>query len=187
MERPYPGRAIINNTFNGLEVIIPSKKSWAVNLFLFVWLSVWSIGEYTVVSEVVNSIDKLDAGHLFSAFWIVSWTVAGFSAFSVFIWNLIGKEVILFTSTQLEVKKIGTLFFRPKTYSLIEAKHFRAVEMHYDSTEKDKQNDQGPFDDTGTIHFDYGFQTVQCASGITVAEAELIFEKLTQRGIKLNR
>jgi hypothetical protein len=186
MERPYPGSAIINNTFNGLEVVIPSKKNWFVNVFLFVWLGGWSVGECFAISELIKPIEKLDSSLLFTAFWLVGWTFGGFVAICVFIWNLIGKEVILFTSTQLEVKKIGTLFFRPKTYSLIEAKHFRAVEMHYNSTEKGKQNDQGPFDDTGTIHFDYGLQTVQIASGISVAEAELIFEKLRQRGIKLN-
>ncbi len=129
MEKPYPGRAIINSTFNGLEIIIPSKKSWAVTIFLFGWLGGWSMGEYFALSELI----------------------------------------------------------KPKTYSLAEAKHFRAVDMLYDSTVRGRRNNQGPFDDTGTIHFDYGLQTVQCASGISVAEAELIFEKLTQRGIKLNR
>jgi hypothetical protein len=187
MEKPYPGRAIINNTFNGLEIIIPSKKSWLVTIFLFGWLGGWSMGEYFALSELIKPIEKLDPGRLFIAFWLVAWTVGGFFAFSVFIWNLIGKEVILFTSNQIEVKKIGTLFYRPKIFSLAEAKHFRAVDMHYDSTERGRRNNQGPFDSTGTIHFDYGLQTVQIASGIGVAEAEMIFEKLTQRGIKLNR
>jgi hypothetical protein len=186
MERPYPGRAIINNTFNGLEVIIPSKKNWLVTIFLFGWLGGWSMGEYFALTELIKPIEKLDPGRLFIAFWLVAWTVGGFFAFSVFIWNLIGKEVILFTSNQIEVKKIGTLFFKPKTFSLAEAKHFRAVDMHYDSTERGRRNNQGPFDSTGSIHFDYGLQTVQIASGIGVPEAELIFEKLKQRGIELN-
>lgn len=186
MERPYPGRAIINNTFNGLEVIIPSKKNWLVTIFLFGWLGGWSVGEYSALTELFKLIEKLDSGRLFIAFWLVAWTIGGFFAFSIFIWNLIGKEVILFTSNQIEVKKIGTLFFKPKTYSLTDAKHFRAVEIYHDSNTRGRSNNQGPFDQSGTIHFDYGLQTVQCASGISVAEAELIFEKLKNRGIKLD-
>jgi len=38
MEKPYKGRAIIEDNITGLRIMIPSRKNWFVILFVGAWL-----------------------------------------------------------------------------------------------------------------------------------------------------
>jgi len=180
MERPYNGHATFNETYNGLEVIIPTKKNWFIIIFLGAWLGGWTMGELLVISSLTGFLGgQMGFGNLFLLFWLCGWTTGGFFAFKTFLWNLKGKEVINFGQGYLSIEKKGMLFSKPKTYDLKEMKKIRVQEDNNDNGFWGGQrNNFGTFNSNGTLRFDYGLQTVKFASGIDEAEANYILNKL---------
>src|SRR5206468_7963371 len=114
--------------------------------------------------------------------WLTARTVGGFFALRAFLWNVSGKEIIAAGSNSIMIDKKGLLLFKPKEYDLREVKNIRVQEDALDSNGFfGRRNDFSAFNSGGTIRFDYGLQTVKFASGIDVAEARLIIDKLKER------
>jgi hypothetical protein len=182
MEQTYNGRAIINDTLGGIEIIIPSKKNWFVIIFLCFWLGGWSMGEIFAITTVIGSIQNPNFGGLFILFWLGGWTVGGYFALSAVLWNLNGKELITFQHGVIELQKKGVLFFKPKSFNLKDAKAFRVQEIQ-DGGWSNQRNDAFPFNSNGLIRFDYGFKTIKFAANIDEAEAKYILKRLKEKGI----
>ena len=176
METPYGGRATINPTFDGLEIIIPAKRNLFVVAFLGFWLCGWLFGELFVLGAILSGGIPTGPG-LFMLVWLGMWTVGGLFAISVFWWMIRGQEVITFGRGQLTIEKHGLLFSKPKTYDLNEVKKVRVQEsMPYPAC--GRRTDFSGYANAGTIRFDYGLKTVQVANGIDEAEANYILEQL---------
>ena len=180
MEQPYKGRAIINDNFIDLQIIIPVKENWFIILLLGAWLCGWLIGE-TAALEEVSGVLGGNSVSFFIVFWLIAWTVGGFFAFRGFLWNLIGKEIITVGQNRLTIDKKGALFYKPKTYDLNEVKHVRIQDDNIGKGFFSGRNDSGTFNSGGTIRFDYGLQTVKFAGGIDEAEAKFIVDKLKEK------
>lgn len=181
MERPYNGQAILNYTFNELEIIIPTKKNWFLIIFLGAWLGGWTIGEFFAIGTLTGFMGGgIGFANFFMLFWLCGWSVGGFFAIKTFIWNLTGKEIITFGQGQLTISKKGSLLSKPKTYDLNHVKKLRAKEEEniYGGFWGGRNNFGGMNSSNGTMKFDYGLQTVKFASGIDEAEANFILEKL---------
>lgn len=181
MEKPYTGRAIIQDNFTDLQIIIPAKRNWFLLIFVGAWLFCWSLGEIFALGMVVGVLSGDPVG-LFVLFWLIGWTVGGFFVFRTFLWNLMGKEVITVGQGQLSIDKKGALLFKPKVYNLNEVRNIR---VHDDNAAfgpfGGRRNDFGAFNSGGTIRFDYGLKTVKFANGIDEAEAKFILDKLKER------
>ncbi|OYU95212.1 MAG: hypothetical protein CFE21_12980 [Bacteroidetes bacterium B1(2017)] len=186
MEKPYSGAATINESFEGFEIIIPTKKNWFVILFLGFWLCGWVFGEVFALTMLTGLLfGKMEFANLFMLVWLGGWTVGGFFAIKTFLWNLKGKEIITIGMGQLKIEKKGLLLAKPKTYDLIESKNFRAQEDNNgtDGIWGMQRNSFAAFNSGGTIRFDYGLKTIKFAGGIDEAEANYIIEKLKTAGI----
>jgi hypothetical protein len=182
MEQPYKGRAIIQDNFNDIEIIIPTRKNWFVILFIGAWLGGWFLGEVFAIAALTGLLGKNFAGG-FILFWLVAWTVGGFFALRTFLWNLKGKEIINVGQGRLSIDKKGALLFKSKTYDLNEVKNIRVQEDNfgYGGLFSGRRNDLGVFNSGGTIRFDYGLQTVKFAAGLDEAEGKFIIQKLKDR------
>lgn len=181
MEGLYSGRAILNETFNELEIIIPAKKNWFAIIFLGAWLGGWAIGEIFATGALISMIGEgIEFPVFFIFFWLCGWTVGGFLAIKTFIWNLIGKELISFAQGQLTIAKKGSLFSKSITFEINNIKKIRAqeVEIPFGSRNGGRTSFGGLNGSNGTIRFDYGLKTVKFADGIDEAEANFILEKL---------
>lgn len=185
METPYTGSAKLEETYDGIDIIIPSKKNWFAIVFLMLWLGGWCMGETFAVTGLLGLglFGKAAAGgvNLFLIFWLTGWTIGGFFAFRTLIWNLSGKEVINIRQGEIKLSKKGALFTKPKVYSLNEAKNFRLFE----NTDSDipflgtgRTRNSLSIDIGGTIGFDYGMKTIKFAGGIDDAEANHILQKI---------
>ena len=182
METPYTGRAIINESYNGVEIIVPARRNWFLTVFLSFWLCGWAVGETFAIREVTGV-----AGHAsfdgFLSLWLCGWTVGGIFAFRTWWWNVAGKEIINISQGVLTVDKKGAIFKRIKSYDLNQAKNFRAYE------EPGIDNDFGRSSSgslwnpaaNGTIKFDYGMETVKFGDKLYQAEGEYILEKLRSK------
>jgi hypothetical protein len=180
MELPYNGRAAIIEDFNGIQIIIPTKKNWFIILFLGFWLCAWFAGEFFAGREVLG----LNGGGpaYFVIIWLCGWTVGGFFALRTFWWTLMGKEIISIGQGGLNIDKTGAFLYRAKAYDLREAKNFRAQEDYmaigpFGTTPANIFN----LDKKGTIRFDYGMQTIKFGDGLAEAEGNFIIQKLRDK------
>jgi hypothetical protein len=182
MEIPYAGKAIIDERFDGIEIIVPPKKNISQIAFLCIWLCAWLAGEIFVPSEIFGS-GKSDTPELFPIIWLIGWTIGGFFVIRTLIWNIFGKEIITVGQGVLVIQKKGALLYKPKTYNLAEAKNFRAQEEIVNTNIVGNNNNSNlwKLDDKGTIRFDYGMKTIKFGDGLYEAEANAIIEKLRSK------
>lgn len=183
MEKPYGGQATIEDTLNGVQISIPSKKNWFIIIFLGAWLGGWFMGETFAIGALSGLFGDGPAS-LFLLFWLIAWTAGGFFAFRTFLWMIVGKEIISLERGMLTVDKKGALLAKPKTYEIKEIKNIRI---------NDTQSNNGLWGNyqtnsmgiaaNGTIKFDYGLKTIRMADGISEAEANFIIEKLKEKKI----
>jgi len=61
MEKPYNGRAIINEGSYGLGITIPTKKNWFLIIFLGAWLCGWVSGEISAIKSFITA-DFIERG-----------------------------------------------------------------------------------------------------------------------------
>jgi hypothetical protein len=186
MEKPYKGRATIQDNFTEVKIIIPAKKNWLLIIFISAWLGIWLMGETFALGEVLKSL----AGNppppgLFILLWLAGWTAAGFFVFRTLLWNLVGKEIITVGQGRLSIAKSGLLFFKPKVYDLNELRNIRVQEENPvgGTFFGGQRNNLDAFNLSSTIRFDYGLKTVKFAGGIDEAEAKFIVDKLKERNL----
>ncbi len=185
MEKPYTGRAIINESYNGVEITIPAQKNWFVIIFISFWLCMWLLFEILMPTLFLNDGGP-GPGIVFGIVWLGGWTVGGVFAASTWWWNVSGKEVVTVTSGVLTIKRKGSLA-KTRSYDLAEAKNFRSVEeptfdFGFGFGRRAFVNPWKPAKN-GTVKFDYGLGTVTFGDWLSQAEGNLIIETL--RGKRL--
>jgi hypothetical protein len=181
MEKPYHGRAIIQDNITSMQITIPAKRNWFIILFMGAWLCGWLFGEAFALKGIVGLMYSHFAG-VFLLFWLVAWTIGGFFAFRAFLWNLRGKEIIVIGQGQLSIDKVGQILFKPKSYDLQEVKSIRTQEDSYGYNSMfGQRNAFASFNTGGTIRFDYGLKTIQFGIGLDEAEAKYILNILQSK------
>ena len=179
MEKPYAGRAILNDSFDSLEIVIPARRYWFIVLFLGFWLCGWLFGEIMVAGTLLGG--EVPTGpNIFMLAWLGAWTVGGLFALSMFWWMIQGKEVITVGQGQMTLEKRGLLFYKPRTFDLNEVKNVRLSPIDPGMYGRRNTHLMGYFN-TGNICFDYGLKTIYIANGIDEAEAKHILEQLKSK------
>lgn len=187
IERVSMGRAQINNTGNGLQISIPSKKNWFIIIFLSIWMCGWVIGEIgaiTAISTGVVSGKNPGGVGLFLAVWLTGWTFGGAFCIAILGWNLKGMEIISLSNGILKIERKAFNIGQTKEYSLADTANFRisrSVNMWEASTNFGAGMEFWGFGG-GIISFDYGMQTVKFANGIDEAEANHIISEMKSYG-----
>lgn len=185
MEIPKTGRADIYDFYDGVEIVIPTKTNWLLVLVLSFWMLAWSGGVIALLAaSILRSGDNNTAPLPVVALFLCIWCVPGFFVVRIWLWNIMGKEVITFSQGVLTLDKKNLIFYKTKAYSLADAKNFRVQE--------DPVTTMMPFgmmrsgnlwrlSNTGTLRFDYGMETKKFAAGIDEAEAFYILQRLREK------
>jgi len=174
-------RAKINDTINGLEIVIPSKKNFFIILFIAFWLMGWVFGEVAALKSLLFP-DEEFAGipSLFLIGWLGAWTVGGAFAIYTWLWNIKGKEIIIINSEEISYKKDLFGFGRSREYTLAEIKDMRVIDKPSGFWGSQSYNDFWGFS-VGVIGFDYGYKTYKIGNSIDEAEAKHIINEISQR------
>lgn len=188
MEIPYQGRATIIDDFDGIKMITPAKKD-RVTVFLGLWLCCWVFAGFFAISQLINGgISK--APDNFLLIWVCGWSVGVMVALRVFLWMMLGKEVVEAGQGTITIAKRWALFIKPKTYDLREAKNFRiqVIDGGFQNGWGNNNRRNGlSIADAGTIRFDYGMQTIKFAEGVDESEAAYLLQKLKDKKILNDR
>lgn len=181
METPYSGRATVNDNFDSIEIVIPSKKNWFIILFMCAWMGGWVMGEFFAITSILKGETF---SNLFLVFWVIGWTVGGLFVIRTLVWNFSGHEIITATSGQLTIIKKAVIVLKSKTYDLNSAKDFRILDDGSNdifSSFGGRRTNPWSLDNGGLIRFDYGMETIKFAGGISEAEAKSILDKLKDK------
>lgn len=177
-------------TIDGLEISIPSRKMWAMTFFLGFWLLGWLVGEVLVaviligglIDAVRNGFEPADAPiGLFLLAWLGGWTVGGIVAVRALLWNIAGREVLTVGRGLLRVEHRVPLFHRTKVYDLASVTSLRAMPQPpwpYGFGYPGAWSGWGGWGSGGTLAFDYGVSTVRLGTGLDEAEAKLVVREI---------
>lgn len=116
-------RIIIRETLDGLGIHNPARRNVVAVLFLMLWLTGWSFGEYFALSEILRGGNVVASAFLL--LWLALWTLGGLGALAVLLWNLFGAERLFITGgTFLHTKGFGP-FQRKRAYPVGQVGSFR--------------------------------------------------------------
>ena len=99
-----PGsRAVVNDSPEGLEIVIPAPRIWPVVVFLGLWLAGWVTGEVFALRQLLSP-SPLPA-KVFLAVWLTFWTFGGTAALSICVWMLAGHERVRLRPDALTIQR----------------------------------------------------------------------------------
>ncbi len=176
MEQPYSGRAVINESFGEIQILIPSQKNWFAITFLCFWLCAWAFGLVMAGTTMFRG-----GPALFMGVWITFWTLGGLMAMSIVVWQIAGKEIITAGNGTLTIAKKGVPFLKPKMYMLSEVRNIYAHEPELNYAFGRRAQLPFPYRNTGTIHFDYGLKTVRFGEGLDEAEGRYLVDLMKKK------
>jgi len=106
----------MNDYAEGIEIIIPPKRSVFVQFFLMNWLLAWGYGEFVILDKLINQTHSTPDA--FIVFWFCVWTFGGLLAILIWQWNMKGREVIRISEDELLRRREYVWFVRSSRYEL---------------------------------------------------------------------
>jgi hypothetical protein len=164
-------RFVIDRSGPVETIRIKARRQVFVLLFLPVWLTLWTVGGLTAMSQLAHEFS------LFLCLWLCGWALGWVFAASTLAWMLTGAETVRVVGGDLELGfQIGP-WARRKLYQGAQIKDLKA------SPANPMSNFQlsGPFArhmQFGAVQFNYGARTIRMAAGLDEAEGKLIVERL---------
>ena len=181
MEKPYTGRPIINDLYNGIEIIIPAyrpaaffvRSIGAFGLSAILGYYFWAGKAQTVQSEHIDG---------FSIIMVCLVGIGLLFLLYAFWWAIAGKEVVTVADGALTFEKKNA-FEKAVSYDLHSATNFRAVQEVV-VNDRGRQFYNGyPWQVAvkGTVKFDYCVDTIQFGDQLSEAEGNYILERLRDK------
>jgi hypothetical protein len=176
IEKPFAGRAIIEQNVHGFNIEIPSRKNWFLIIFLPVWLCGWILAGTSVIGSLLT-YDTPVFANAFLLFWLMGWAIFSILIAYLLFWQLVGREKI---SIERGILKIDRSVFGVgvKKYYEIKSIYNLAVNPEPDMGIWNTNNLDIYGAKRGKIKFDYGLKTVKFAGDVDEAEARMIVSDL---------
>jgi hypothetical protein len=182
METPFTGRAIINDIYNGIEVIIPARRNWLAIVQAVFALFFCTVGIIVVPLQILNDPNPNTPRGVAVVFVLVP-ALLGFFACSALWWAFSGREVVTVEEGVLSIERKNSML-KTKTYRLAEAANFRAAEDPWDygyMAVRRAQLMPWIIKKTGTVKFDYGLGTIRFGDRLSEAEGNYIIQRLKDK------
>ena len=117
-------RAAVNDSPEGLEIVIPAPRIWPVVVFLGLWLAGWVTGEVFALRQILSP-SPLPA-KVFLAVWLAFWTLGGTAALSICVWMLVGHERVRLRPDALTIQREAFGLGPTRVYELDRIRNLRA-------------------------------------------------------------
>lgn len=170
---PLASRVTVTDGPGGLGLLIPPKRNWFIILFMGFWLCMWAVGEIMVPIQFLTG-EITGITEIFLLAWLGAWTVGGAFAIYLWLWNLMGRQIITMHGHTLTTRRdLGGYGFE-KEYDLTRVRDLRANAMGDYSASLQFFGLGG-----GLVAFDYGAKTYRLGAGLDEADAKLVVGKIT--------
>jgi hypothetical protein len=118
------GRAVVNDSPEGLEIVIPAPRIWPVVVFLGLWLAGWATGEAFALRQILSPAPV--PARAFLAVWLAFWTFGGTAALSICLWMLVGHERVRLRPDALTIQREAFGLGPTRIYELDRIRNLRA-------------------------------------------------------------
>lgn len=177
--KPSASRVTVTDGPGGLGLLIPPKRSWFIILFMGFWLCMWAIGEIMVPIQFFKG-EIPGVTEIFVLAWLGAWTVGGAFAIYLWLWNLMGRQIITMHGQTLTTRRdIGGYGF-DKEFDLTQVRDLRVSAMGFKAWDYSASLEFLGLGG-GRVAFDYGAKTYRLGAGLDEAEAKLVVGKMTDR------
>jgi hypothetical protein len=120
-------RALVNDSPEGLELVIPAPRIWPAVVFLALWLAGWVTGEVFALRQILSPAPV--PAKVFLAVWVAFWTMGGAAALSICVWMLVGHERVRLRPDALTIQREACGLGPTRVYELDRVLNLRAQPM----------------------------------------------------------
>ena len=120
-------RAAVNDSPEGLEIVIPAPRIWPVMVFLGLWLAGWMTGEVFALRQILSPSPV--PAKVFLAVWLAFWSFGGTAALSICVWMLVGHERVRLRPDALTIQREAFGLGPTKVYGFDRIRNLRAQPM----------------------------------------------------------
>lgn len=184
MGTSHPVRATVYESAKGLTIEIPTSKNWIVIFVIGSWLVGWLIGEVFMLGFLAGFFyQEMEIENYLIIFWIITWPLGGIFMLRIWLYMTFGKEVIIFSKEQLILDKKAALFYKAKTYGLMQVRNLSIYPNHTVDLLGLRRFQSWDLNSGGALKFNYGPEIILFASDIGKDEARTLLAKLAEKGI----
>jgi hypothetical protein len=167
---PPPTGSRLEELGDALVVRFRPRRSWAELAFLICWLALWTFGG---IAAFYGSRTEDVGVKAFVALWLCGWAYGVYATVREIAWQLIGREFLIVTPQQLELRKETGRFVQTKT---LDAGLVQAVEAQRTPHGEDERPRQD-----FSLALTYGEETIQVGEGMGEREAQYIAASVLSR------
>jgi hypothetical protein len=167
---PPPTGSRIQDLGDRLVVRFRPKRSWGVLLFFAAWLAGWTFAGISAFAALLNA-GWTEA--LFLLLWLCFWATFEVVVVVTIAWQLVGRELLVVTAEQLEVRKEIGRFARTKSYDVALVRDLRATPVPIAEEEQPRKD--------FCLEFTYDDKPVRIGEGMGEREAEHIAATVSAR------
>jgi hypothetical protein len=167
---PPPTGSRIEDLPDRLVVRFRPKRSWGTLAFLAFWLAGWTAGGIAAIGALLTG----DWGErAFLLLWLCGWAFGECFVTGAIVWQLFGREILIVTPEQFEVRKEIGRFARTKLYKAALVRDLRAARVPHDEDERPRKD--------FCLEFAYDDSTVRIGEGMGEREAEHVAATVSTR------
>lgn len=179
MLQPAESRITIADTSGELRIVIPGRRSLFVMCFLGFWICGWAVAEVMVAIQFVNG-DAPPEGEVFMLTWFSIWTIGGVLAIYAWLWQVMGKEIVIVCGQMFKTRHdIGGFGF-DKEYDLLQIRDLRVGQVGFNPLDFSSSLQLWGIGG-GVIAFGHGARTYRFGAGLDEAEAKQVVTAIKKR------
>jgi len=160
---PSPNGLRIQDLGDRLIVGFRTTRLWAVLVFLAVWLPIWTWAGIGAFAKLLTG-DWSERAFFFV--WLCGWAFGESMATGIIAWQIFGRELLVVTADQVEMRKEVGRFARTKHYEVSLVRDFKAARVPSAEDERPRKD--------FCLEFTYDAATVRVGEGMGEREAEHI-------------
>ena len=172
-------RVKISDERGNLRIVIPAKRNWFLILFMGFWLCGWAVSEVMIPQQFFKA-GMPPSALLFVIAWLGAWTVGGGFSIYIWLWNVMGKEVVLLDGQSLITRREIGKYGRTKEFTLAQVRDLRRSQSTFNPWDFSSGPEVWGLGG-GRIAFDYGARTYRFGTGLDEAEAKQIVSAIQHR------
>jgi hypothetical protein len=176
---PSASRVLITDTPKDLRIVIPCGRSLFVICFLGFWICCWAVAEVMVPIQFFSNTEPSEGMSLMVA-WLAVWTVGGVVAIYAWLWQVMGKEMVIVHGQTLTTRRdIGGFCF-DREYDLAQIGNLRTEAVGFSPWNVSAALQLWGIG-SGVIAFDYETRTHRLGAGLDEAEANQAVTAIRKR------
>jgi hypothetical protein len=162
----------------GVRVTIPVPTRWAIVIFSGLWLAFWGVAEGAAIGGLLSE-EKAGGWHLFSAIWLLGWSIGGVAVLCSLLWQLGGETVIEVGQGRLRLRRgVGPIRWG-RVYDAGKIKNLRASTLDRGVSNWLASRDYSWLG-RGIVAFDYGDRACVFRLGLEPSEATNLVNRLSR-------